>query len=619
MNYFVKARPNITYNENLREPQLNAYKECIKYFRDADVRKEAIINLPTGTGKTGLIAIAPYGISKKRVLIITPQTVVQDTVMGSLDSNNHKNFWLLTKVFKDESELPSVVEYNKNVTKGTLELADIVILNIHKLQDRLESSLLHLVEEDFFDLIIIDEAHHSEAYTWKNTIKTFKDAHVIKVTGTPFRSDGVEITGDTIYTYPLSKAMVNGYVKSLERFKYIPDKMEFTIDGEDKIYTLEEIKNLKLRDEEWVSRQVALSEASNMSVIKKTIDLLNEMKTKTKNPHKIVAVACSIKHANQLKFLYEKEGLEVALVHSKMEKDDLKKEFDKIDRHEVDVVINVALLGEGYDHKFLSIAAIFRPFRSDLPYQQFIGRTLRSITPSDTSTLVTEDNIAKVVHHQELGLDKLWESYKKEIIKSGIIKEIRKEKIKNKEYETQDLLDSEIQESDTHEVESDYFIDTKLLEIRKKEEKEEYKKIKALMDALSNIDEDTAREMLELTKSPDERILRPDLLQADLREDLNLKITEEIIPTLLQEFNLELNNNELYNYRESIFPLQTQRILNKKHDNGACLAIHINDSLRRSIGASRSKWEIEDYEKASYELDSIVDFITEKLNKLMEG
>lgn len=58
MNYFTQAKPNIILNENLREPQLQAYKKCVKYFQDASVRKEAIINLPTGTGKTGLIAIA---------------------------------------------------------------------------------------------------------------------------------------------------------------------------------------------------------------------------------------------------------------------------------------------------------------------------------------------------------------------------------------------------------------------------------------------------------------------------------------------------------------------------------------------------------------------------------
>src|SRR5699024_960723 len=194
MNYFQTSIPNILENENLREPQLEAYKSCIRFFSARNsLRKEALINLPTGTGKTGLMAIAPYGVAKKRVLIITPQTIVRDTVMGSLDSNDPKNFWTFTKVFDRRNDLPSVTQYNNKVTYGTLEMSDIVILNVHKLQERLESSLLHKVPEDFFDLIIIDEAHHSEAYTWKNTIETFKYANVIKVTGTPFRSDGVKI------------------------------------------------------------------------------------------------------------------------------------------------------------------------------------------------------------------------------------------------------------------------------------------------------------------------------------------------------------------------------------------------------------------------------------------
>lgn len=617
MNYFTKSRPNIIQNGNLREPQIQAYKECKNFFSGATERKEALITLPTGTGKTGLIAIAPYGIAKKRVLVITPQTVVNNSIMVSLDTQNHKNFWLFTEVFSEQKELPVVVEYNKNVTKGTLERANFVVLNIHKLQERLESSLLHLVDDDFFDLIIIDEAHHSEAYTWKNTIKTFKNAHVIKVTGTPFRSDGVKISGEKIYTYPLSKAMVNGYVKSLERFKYIPEKMEFTIEGHEKTYTLEEIKELNLKEHEWISKQVALSRASNMSVVKKSIELLNEMRNKTKNPHKIVSVACSIKHAHQLKDIYEENNCRVAIVHSHMEKNELNNEFRKIDNHEVDVVVNVALLGEGYDHKFLSIAAIFRPFRSDLPYQQFIGRVLRAITPSDAISVNTFDNIAKVVHHKELGLDDLWDKYKKEIIKSGIIEEIRREKAKNKSYESEDLLESKITESSNHNIEHDTFIDTELLKIRKIEEEEENKKIKSLMEALGDIDEETARKMLEVMNEPEERILRPDLYQADLRKELDLKIREEIIPSIIADFNLELDGYDLYNYRKHIFPFQTQRILGQsKKDNGACLGIHFNNSLKDFIGNPRNMWEIEDYEKANKELNNIVDFIYDKIERV---
>lgn len=86
------------------------------------------------------------------------------------------------------------------LTDEVIQSADIVILNVHKLQERLDSSLLKRVEYDYFDFIIIDEAHHSEANTWKRALTYFNNAKVLKVTGTPFRSDGKKIEGKEIYT-----------------------------------------------------------------------------------------------------------------------------------------------------------------------------------------------------------------------------------------------------------------------------------------------------------------------------------------------------------------------------------------------------------------------------------
>ncbi|MGX9134007.1 DEAD/DEAH box helicase [Rummeliibacillus sp. JY-2-4R] len=618
MNYFEQAIPNILNNENLREPQIEAYKKILEFFNTDPKknRKEALIQLPTGTGKTGLMAIAPFGIAKKRVLIITPQTIVRDTVLGSLDGLDPKNFWLFSKVFDQQSQLPSVIEYDKKVTPGTLELSDIVILNVHKLQERLESSLLKKVTEDFFDFIIIDEAHHSEAYTWRNAIETFKYAHVLKVTGTPFRSDGKEIKGENIYNYPLSKAMANGYVKSLEKFHVIPDEMIFTLDGnESSTYTLDEIRELKLKENDWISRKVALSKDSNLSVIRKSIELLNEKKAKTNNhPHKIVAVACSIEHAHQIQRLYEEEGLDVAIVHSKMEKSELIREFERIDTHKVQVVVNVALLGEGYDHKFLSIAAIFRPFRSDLPYQQFIGRTLRSITPDDVNEVYTDDNISKIIYHRELNLEDLWNSYKKEIIKKDIIKTLRKER--KTDYEKRSTDPGFVTESPKNTIESDTFLRTELLKKRDLEIKEEQEKISKLMTDL-DISEEMARSFILQSKiSKDKKkYLRPDLTQSELRKKLDQRIREEIIPNFLADFNLELKGEEIYNIKDSIFPLKSKTFYYPTHDNGACLAVFFNTYFKSYIGNKREDWEIEDYERALEELDNLEEYIYGNLKK----
>lgn len=169
--------------------------------------------------------------------------------------------------------------------------------------------------------------------------------------------------------------MERGYVKSLEKIDYIPGKVYLTLDkNSDELYTIEQIREMGLRDDDWIRRSVALSTESNMSIIEQSIKFLNEKK-ENGNPHKIIAVACSIWHSEQLKELYEAKGHSCSIVHSELEKHEREFEFAKIDSNQVDVVINVAMLGEGYDHKFLSISALFRPYKTLLPYAQFIGRT----------------------------------------------------------------------------------------------------------------------------------------------------------------------------------------------------------------------------------------------------
>src|SRR5690606_23953125 len=67
-----------------------------------------------------------------------------------------------------------------------------------------------------FDLLLIDEAHHSSADTWKAIISYFDDAKKIFFTATPFRTDRKEIKGDIIYNYPLSYAYRDGIFGEIE-------------------------------------------------------------------------------------------------------------------------------------------------------------------------------------------------------------------------------------------------------------------------------------------------------------------------------------------------------------------------------------------------------------------
>src|SRR5205823_3433963 len=64
--------------------------------------------------------------------------------------------------------------------------------------------------DDLFDLIIVDEAHHSVAVSWHELIFSFTSAKRILFTATPFRRDHRQLPGRVIYSYPIRKAYQDG-------------------------------------------------------------------------------------------------------------------------------------------------------------------------------------------------------------------------------------------------------------------------------------------------------------------------------------------------------------------------------------------------------------------------
>ncbi len=218
-DYFQSIEASILTNSELREPQIEAYVETYNHFVINKENTHAIIVLPTGCGKTGLISILPFGIAEGRVLVIAPQLTILDTIEESLDSGSSDNFWSQRGIIKNPNDLPVLVKYEgKETRKEHMEAANIVLANIQKLQARNEMALLNQYDSDFFDMIIIDEAHHAEARTWIENLQHFSGAKVVKITATAYRTDRKQLVGELVYKYKLSQAMSKGYVKSLEKF-----------------------------------------------------------------------------------------------------------------------------------------------------------------------------------------------------------------------------------------------------------------------------------------------------------------------------------------------------------------------------------------------------------------
>jgi len=159
--------------------------------------------------------------------------------------------------------------------------------------------------------------------------------------------------------------------------------------------------------------------------------LVEQCKTGTR--HQIIAAACSIRHAEQVARLFEAAGVRTVIVHSKLPWEEREKRLDAFHAGRVTCVVQVGLLGEGYDHPNISIAAVFRPYRSLAAYAQFIGRAMRAIPNAKPG-----DNVAYVITHKGLNLDRWWQDYKEQRRVAAVLQAIADEEEGESEERTGD-------------------------------------------------------------------------------------------------------------------------------------------------------------------------------------
>jgi len=305
---FQTAPVNIESNDLLREPQKEAHRHARRHF--AASSDPAILQIPVGGGKTGVMATLPFGIAKSRVLIITPNLTILKGVAAALDITTPNCFWRARKVLKTYQAGPYRAILNgRNANIHDCIRSHFVVTNIQQLASSADRWLPQF-PDGFFDMILVDEGHHNVADSWRKVFTRFPDAKVISLTATPFRSDGEPLVGTPIYRYTYASAMVNGYIKRLHAINVAPQEIEFTYRNDQRRHTLEEV--VALREEAWFRRGVALAPECNRHIAEASIRRCLMMREKNGFHHQIIAVACSVDHSRQVRALYEKFGFRAA-------------------------------------------------------------------------------------------------------------------------------------------------------------------------------------------------------------------------------------------------------------------------------------------------------------------
>lgn len=615
IEYFASVEANIVGNGNLWESQVQAYLAIKDHF-DQGNRTPVITVLPTGTGKTGLMGIAPLGIATKRVLIVAPGLVIKKGILKSLNPALFDNFWIQRRVLTLRNQLPCLIEYTSEVRPEHLEDANFVVTNIQMTQSRNPNALVNKVPRDFFDMILIDEAHHSAANTWRDLEEYFAEAKIVKVTGTPFRSDGDDIYGEVKFNYPLGRAMLNGYVKRLIKETYIGEDLTFEITDEDgtvRIVPYDLIKEMKEAD--WIARQVAFSPSCSRTVVKESLAELRKKREATKKAHKIIAVASNIRHAQAISALYAEEGARVVVVDSKQDEDVVDESLTDFVNDRYDVIVHVSMLGEGFDHPLISIGAIFRPFKTLLPYAQFAGRTLRAIKGGNDI-----DNTAHLVHHHALGLDALWEYYRKEQEHATILERF-KEIAGTMEAEIGNPLHgaeprvvepedrANVEDAGTIESLALSFLDEfDIVKAYQGAMADVQRKTQAIVDTLKAQGVEVTPELLDVIQAANEgdylRTKRPDLDYKERRRRLTQTIKDGVAD-ILAKAGIDPKRPPT----EYMGPAyrQYQWLLKRTTSIDGFLVAMINDQLRIFIGRTRDEWTTEDLIRGQDKVAELLD------------
>jgi superfamily II DNA or RNA helicase len=407
---FQTRRPNVAGNTAVRVPQQEAYDALAAFAAEQPPRdREVGIVLPVGCGKSGCIALAPFAFRSRRALVIAPGITIAQQLHKDFDPSNPGAFYIKCGVLNG-APYPEPAEIRGTTTnRSDLDDAEVVITNIHQLQGA-ENRWLQDLPADFFDLILFDEGHHSVAATWDTLKQKFPLAKIVNFSATPLRADGDLMAGRILYSYPVFRAIQQGYVKRLKAVVLNPSTLRYVRqeDGQEIEVTLDEVRRLGEEDAGFRRSIVTSTETLN-TIVDASIRELQRLRTASGEQRlKIIAAALNFEHCGQIVQAYRARGLKADFVHSREDTAGNKKVIERLEAHQLDVIVQVTKLGEGFDHPHLAVAAVFKIFANLSPFVQFVGRIMRVIKQNAPDDPL---NRGVVVFHAGSNVASRWEDF----------------------------------------------------------------------------------------------------------------------------------------------------------------------------------------------------------------
>ena len=302
-------------------------------------RKSVLYVLPTGGGKTVIFSHIAEQAAKKgnRVCILVHRTELVDQSSKSLK-----------KIGVDHGIITAGEDMDLSKT--------VQIASVFTLVRR-----LHLVPNDFFGLLVVDEAHHAVAGSWKKTIDHFDTAKILGVTATPERLDGKGLGNyfeDMVVGEDTAWLTANNFLAPSKVFAP-PTKVDR--------------KALSKRGGDF-----AMDEAEDMMRQGSIMgDAVSHYK-KHIYPASAIAFCCTVAHCEAVAKSFQDAGINgVSLTGENGVKDKRKECIDKLGTGEIKVLCSCQIISEGTDVPSVGGAILLRPTASLSLYLQQVGRCLR--------------------------------------------------------------------------------------------------------------------------------------------------------------------------------------------------------------------------------------------------
>ena len=366
--------------------------------------------LPVGCGKSGLIAIAPYAVGARRALVIAPGTRIRGQLGDDLRGNSPTNFYERCAILPNEAGFPeAVLIASGRVNLDDIRHCDIAVANIQQIAGE-ENRWLDDLGRDFFDLILVDEAHHNTAASWQQVKQRFPGARIINFSATPTRADGGLMEGEIIYSFPVLQAIEAGYVKRLRAKMLRPSELRYVdrSDGQERIIGPDDVRALGETDAEF-RRGIVMSDETLGSIVDQSIAELRRLRQETGEQRlKIIASALNLDHCIQITEAFRARGLRAAYVHSR-EAQANERVFQQLENHELDAIVQARMLGEGFDHRYLAVAMVGSIFANLSPFVQFVGRIMRAIEQNAPGHPL---NQGVVVFHAGANVARRWNDFR---------------------------------------------------------------------------------------------------------------------------------------------------------------------------------------------------------------